>query len=104
LGGMLLVGTGKLFEKQVCSEVTIGRLARRDIPTAQIIVGTWFFDREHLRTFITQRAKMAQESPRITSPDFMAPLSRISYAAQYPIYDVEVSNPHACKPWLDNSI
>jgi hypothetical protein len=50
-----------------------------------------------------ERAKMAQESPGIGSPDFMAPLRRISYAAQYAICEVEVSNPRACKSWPDNS-
>jgi hypothetical protein len=45
------------------SQTYLGRLARKGVLTGQIIGGMWFFDREHFRVFIEQRAKNGSTKP-----------------------------------------
>jgi hypothetical protein len=45
------------------SQSYLGRLARKGVLTGQIIAGMWFFDREHFRAFVEQRAKNGSTKP-----------------------------------------
>ena len=45
------------------SQTYLGRLARKGVLAGQVIAGMWFFDREHFRAFIEQRAKNASTKP-----------------------------------------
>jgi hypothetical protein len=54
--GRIYVPVHEAAKELGLSQTYVGRLARRGVLTGQIIGGTWFLDRGHLRAFNTQRA------------------------------------------------
>jgi hypothetical protein len=54
--GRIYVAVHEAAKELGLSQTYVGRLARRGVLTGQILAGTWFLDRGHLRAFIAQRA------------------------------------------------